>query len=151
KSNKEQGLKAVVAQNLDELKRLTESVLANPHRSRGKVIIRELVSLRCVYQAVDEFPISREYRVFVHRNEVIAYSFYWDEFEDVEPLSSQDKRLMLSLALETAARLQVPFIAVDLAQTADGNWIVIETGDAQFCGLSHVPVLELWSKIKDFG
>jgi hypothetical protein len=39
---------------------------------------------------------------------------------------------------------------VDIGQLETGDWIVIEVGDAQFCGLSHVPVLELWSKIKDF-
>jgi hypothetical protein len=52
--------------------------------------------------------------------------------------------------LKAAARLNVPFIAVDVGQLESGDWIVIETGDAQFCGLSHVPVLELWGKIKDF-
>jgi hypothetical protein len=43
----------------------------------------------------------------------------------------------------------VPFIIVDVGQLDDGQWIVIEAGDAQFAGLSRIPVLELWGKIKD--
>ncbi len=150
KSNKEQGYKAVVAENLDELRKLAAEVLASAYRSRGKVILRELVPLRRVDLAPDGFPMSREYRIFVHHQEIVAYSFYWDQFEEAEPLTSLERQAMLNLALEAAARLKVPFIAVDVGQLESGDWIVIETGDAQFCGLSHVPVLELWGKIKDF-
>lgn len=150
KSNKEQGFKAVVAQNMDELKNIAEHVLANTYRSRGKVIVREFIPLRQISESPDDFPISREYRVFVYKDEIVAYSFYWDEFEDIELLATNDRQAIFTLALETAARTKIPFVAVDVAQTATGDWIVIEIGDAQFCGLSQVPVLELWGKIKDF-
>ena len=73
--------------------------------------------------------------------------YYWDEHADPFPLSSADAAAIDALAQEAARRVGAPFIAVDVAQRADGVWIVIEVGDAQFSGLSHVPVLELWAAL----
>jgi hypothetical protein len=53
------------------------------------------------------------------------------------------------LAIEAARRVGTPFIAVDVGQLENGDWIVIEISDGQFAGLSHVTVLELWSKLAD--
>jgi hypothetical protein len=41
----------------------------------------------------------------------------------------------------------VPYVTVDVGQLEDESWIVIETGDAQFSGLSAIPPLELWHRI----
>jgi hypothetical protein len=38
---------------------------------------------------------------------------------------------------------------LDVGQLETGEWIIIECGDAQCAGLSKIPVLELWGKIKD--
>jgi hypothetical protein len=150
KSNKEQGLNAVVAKDMTELETLAQSALVHSYRSRGKVIVRDLVALRRVDETPQGFPISREYRIFIYKQEIVAYGFYWDEFDDSQPLTGQERQTMFNLAIEAARRTQVPFLAVDVGQLESGEWIIIEIGDAQFCGLSQIPVLELWSKIKDF-
>ena len=54
---------------------------------------------------------------------------------------------MLGLAKEAAHRVGTPFIAVDIGQTVAEGWIVIETGDAQFSGVSQTPLLPLWHTI----
>ena len=54
---------------------------------------------------------------------------------------------MLTLATEAARRVGTPYIAVDIGQTEDRKWIVIETGDAQFSGVSQTPLLPLWNKL----
>ena len=43
--------------------------------------------------------------------------------------------------------MATPYIAVDIGQTENGDWIVIETGDAQFSGVSQTPLLPLWNKL----
>ncbi|MEH2086851.1 ATP-grasp domain-containing protein [Nostoc sp.] len=53
------------------------------------------------------------------------------------------------IVLSESERLGVPYIAIDIGQLESGEWIVIETADAQFAGLSHIPPLELWNKLKD--
>lgn len=149
KSNKDGGWSAVVANDIDELTILAEKIFSNIHRSRGKVIIRELIDLKTVATDPNGFPIGREYRAFVYKGVVLSYGFYWDEYDDPEKLSGADKQAFKNLLQETAKRVDVPFLSIDIGQRANGAWIIIEIGDGQFSGLSQVSVLELWSKLKD--
>lgn len=147
KSNKDQGWDAVIANDLTELRTLVQSTMQNAYRTRGKVIIRELVKLRTVATDVNGFPIGREYRAFVYEQDILDYGFYWDEYDDTYPLSSDDRESIRALAVDTARRVDVPFVSVDLAQVESGQWIVIEIGDGQFSGLSQISPLRLWQKL----
>lgn len=149
KSNKEAGLSAVVANNLDDLQQLSTKILQSDYRSRGKVIVRELLKLKTIDTDAKAFPISREYRSFVYQGKILAYGFYWDEYSEGIKLQASEKQAVFEIIQETVRRVEVPFLAVDVAQLETGEWKLIEIGDAQFCGLSQVPVLELWSKVKD--
>lgn len=149
KSNKEQGWRACVAENIVELTAITDGLFIREQRSRGRVILRTLARLRTIATDYQAFPLGREYRVFVYRNHVLAYGFYWDEYADSIKLTAAEEHAIQSLAVEAANRVRTPFIAVDIGQVESGEWIVIEVGDGQFSGLSQVPVLELWSQLKD--
>lgn len=148
KSDKEFGWKAVVAYDESELRAIVERILHQQERSRGKAIIRQIVQLNVIDKAPNGFPVAREYRVFLYKGEIMAHGFYWDI--EPPPLTRQEDADILHLARTAARRIDTPYLAVDVAQLATGNWIVIEVGDAQFCGLSHVPVLELWNKVSKF-
>ena len=91
--------------------------------------------------------VDRADRAFVHRDDVLAYGFYWDEHRDSIALTRADEAAIMALSIEAARRIGTPFIAVDIGQLEDGSWIVIEVSDGQFAGLSHVTTLELWSKL----
>jgi hypothetical protein len=150
KSNKDKGWNAVVAQNLDELTALAQQIFAHPHRARGKVIIRELLDLNIIAIDPNGFPLGREYRAFLYKHELLTYGFYWDDYPDPNPLVGETKHALVSTVIKAAKCVDVPFLSVDVGQLKNGNWVVIEIGDGQFSGLSQIPVLELWSKIKDF-
>lgn len=147
-SEKTIGINACVASNVEELSTIARNIFKKPRRSRGKIVVREYVKLRRLGMAPNGFPISREYRVFTFRQVVLAFGFYWEGFS-VKPPTPQEQSAILSLALEAAKRVRTPFMAIDIGQLESGEWIVIEVGDGQFCGLSQIPVLELWSKLKD--
>jgi len=149
KSNKEQRWRACVAENMPELSAITDSLFLREQRSRGRVILRTLARLRTIASDYQAFPLGREYRVFVYQNRVLAYGFYWDEYTDSIKLSSSEEQAICMLAIEAARRIGTPLIAVDIGQLESGDWIVIEVGDGQFSGLSQVPILELWSQLKD--
>jgi hypothetical protein len=149
KSNKEQGWSACVAQDAIELRALADQLLPREQRSRGRVIVRRLVHLRQSGASPGGFLLGREYRAFVYRGQMLVYGYYWDEDIDTFPLTVEDQQQISDLACRAARRVGTPFVAVDLAQQEDGAWIVIEVGDGQFSGLSHVPVLELWSRLSD--
>lgn len=147
KSNKEQGWKACVANNKKELKTLVQKVFEYPNRARGKVVLRQLVPLRHRSIMPGDFPQGREYRVFLYKQEIIAFGYYWDEFKDEYPLTDRDIKAIHEISIKAATCVNVPFIMADIGQLESGNWIIIELGDAQFAGLSNVSILELWSKL----
>lgn len=147
KSNKDQGWAACVARDSSELVTIAKKLLDRGRRSRGKVVARRLVKFRTVATDRQSFPISREYRAFVYRGVVLAYGFYWDEYQDSAALTPIEEKLVKSLLIEAGRRVGTPFVAVDVGQLENGDWIVIEVSDGQFAGLSHVTVNELWSKL----
>ncbi|WP_310485338.1 ATP-grasp domain-containing protein [Chamaesiphon sp. VAR_48_metabat_403] len=147
KSNKTLGWDACVANDSDELSYIVEQILSIPHRARGRAIIRQLVKLRYRSIMPGNFPRSREYRLFVCRGQVLACGYYWDEFEDEFILTELDRASLDRLAILAAIQVNVPYIIVDIGQLESGDWIVIEIGDAQFAGMSHVSIVELWSKL----
>jgi len=149
KSNKEQGWRACVAEDMAQLSTIAEGLFRQARRSRGRVILRRLARLRMIASDYQAFPLGREYRAFVHQGRVLACGFYWDEHADSARLTADEERAIHALACEAARRVGTPFIAVDIGQQEDGRWIVIEVGDGQFSGLSHVPVLELWGQLHD--
>lgn len=150
-SRKAAGWKACIAETEEELERLCTQLLSLDMRSRGRVAVRQLVRLRHTRATAQGFPLGREYRVFLHQQQILGYGYYWEGDDPLKSLSPQEQTIVLHLAQEAANRVGTPFIAIDIGQTEEGNWIVIETGDAQFSGFSQTPLLALWHAISQIG
>jgi hypothetical protein len=147
-SRKARGWKACTADNLPDIKRLVESYLSLEGRSRGRVILRKLVRLKHVQSSPQGFPFGREYRVFLHNNKVLGFGYYWEGDDPLMNLSSEEQSTVLSLAIQASTNLNTPYVAIDIGQLESDEWIVIESGDAQFAGVSRIPLLALWSEIR---
>lgn len=146
-SRKSRGWAACVAESVDELRPLCRHLLELDNRSRGRVVVRKLLKLRHSRSSAEGFPYGREYRVFLFQGAVLAWGYYWEGDDPLKALAPNEEQAVLTLAAEAARRVATPYIAVDIGQTEDGDWIVIETGDAQFSGVSQVPLLPLWNKL----
>ena len=147
-SRKSRGRKACVAETMEELEALTEQLLILEGRSRGRVIVRHLVSLRHSRSSAEGFPLGREYRAFVCRDEIIGLGYYWEGDDPLKALTADEEHEVRSLALEAARRLGVPYVTIDIGQAENREWIVIESGDAQFSGVSQIPLLPLWHNLR---
>jgi hypothetical protein len=147
RSRKAAGWKACVAHTPSELQALVDQFFKLEYRSRGKVIVRKLVSLKHHRFSDEGFPLGREYRVFVYKGKILAYGYYWEGDDPLKALTSSEEKSVIDLASEIARRLGVPFLAVDVGQLVSGGWIAIEVNDAQFAGTCQVPLLPLWSAI----
>lgn len=144
-SLKAKGLAACVAKDAAELREIVSRVLKNRRKSLGRVIIRKLMKLRHGRVGPGGFPLGREYRVFVYREQVLAMGYYWEGDDDLAGLTASEGAAVTDLALEVSRRLAVPYMAVDVGQIETGEWRVIEVGDAQFSGLSQAPIHKLWA------
>lgn len=146
-SRKHSGWAACVASDVGEAEALAAALLKRRYLSRGRVLVRELLPLRRFEVPASDFPIGREYRVFLLRGEVLAHGYYWPYTGDWARLSAAEEAAMLAVASEAARRLATPLVAVDIGQLEDGRWAVIEVGDPQFSGLSFIPPRALWAAL----
>jgi hypothetical protein len=146
-SRKARGWKACVAETLEDLQRLAAATLELGQRSRGRVVVRKLMKLRYVRRSPMGFPLGREYRLFIYGETILGMGYYWEGDDPLKDLTPSERNRIQEIALEAAGRLKAPYITVDVGQLEDESWIVIETGDAQFSGISSISVLELWHRI----
>ena len=110
-----------------------------------KPVVREFVQLRPVRgTVVGKIPPSLEFRTFWLHGRCVGYGPYWYQ---VPTYGCEDLADGLSLAQNVSRRLDVPFLVVDIAKTADDRWIVIECNDGQESGHAGIPPLKLWREI----
>ena len=119
-----------------------------PILSWQRVVCREFERLRPV--AKDHgaaMPISFEFRSFWWKNRCVGVGPYWSTPR--YRLEGVERRDALAVGREVAQRLAVTFLVVDLAQTVDGRWIVIECNDGQDAGYAGVDRRALWQHVID--
>ena len=115
-----------------------------------KVAIRDYVPLQPVHANPypDQVPVSYEFRFFCFEGKCTGYGAYWHT-EPAYTLSPVDASQAVSLAEWAADQLKATFVAVDLAKTEDGRWIIIEVNDAQESGFAEINPLSLWQNIME--
>lgn len=146
-SRKHSGWRACVADTADDLRRLAASLLRQRYLSRGRAVVRELLPLRRFTVPASDFPVGREFRVFLLRGEPLAHGYYWPYTGDWAALSPAEEAAVLDLARRAARRFAAPLVALDVGQLEDMSWRVIETGDPQFSGLSFIDPRTLWQNL----
>ncbi|MGE0742748.1 MAG: ATP-grasp domain-containing protein [Hyphomonadaceae bacterium] len=110
-----------------------------------KPVVREFVPLMKADGVVPgQVSPSIEFRSFWWRGECVGWGQYWYQLPSYQ---AADIQLGLDMAHEAVRRLNVPFVVIDIAKTADGRWIVIECNDAQESGYTGVPAKRLWERI----
>ena len=117
------------------------------------VVCRKFVPLRTVTAADNDevvegskMPRRFEFRTFWWKGKLAGAGRYWWEGSPYN-WSENERAAGLSIAAEAARRLDVPFLVVDIAQAATGEWIVIECNDGQESGYAGVSPFGLWQKI----
>lgn len=146
-----------VAHTLAELEAIACEFLSMPParpeqpHSQGvggdRLLLRQWVKLRHARTTAEGFPIGREFYVILHGQRVITYGYCWEGEDDQRYLSTPEEEELFAVALEAAARLQVPFVAIALGQREDGHWTVINTRDPQFGSLGQLPLIQFWHEM----
>ncbi|MCI8939861.1 MAG: ATP-grasp domain-containing protein [Dorea sp.] len=134
-----------IIENADAYEQLRKNWKNDNILSWQKVAVREYVKL----QTIDDIsypemvPISYEFRFFCFEGKCVGYGSYW-YMGSKYTMSPDDSESAIKLAEWAAERVGVSFIAVDLAKTDKGDWIVIEVNDAQESGFVGLNSLSLW-------
>ena len=94
------------------------------------LVFREFVAFRpLASHSKSGMPLTKEFRLFFLDGELLYSMEYWEEgdYGGVTPPTS----LFGYVAREVRSR----FFTMDIAQRLDGEWMIVELGDAQVAGL----------------
>lgn len=140
-------LALAIARNLTELQRILKAYRQNNILHWQKLVCREFVPLKKLdYQMFGTVPLSFEFRTFWWQGQLAGKGHYWAQHEKYNWTPTQ-QAVALSIAAEVVRRLAVPFIVIDLALTAQGEWIIIECNDGQESGYCGINPGKLWKNV----
>ncbi len=137
-----------IARSATDLERIASAWSDNSILASQRVAARAFIPLRPVERSGHGNRLQRsfEFRTFWWRGQLVGAGPYWTDCPRYE-WNAREKREALKLAGEAARRIDVGFLCVDVAQTAQGQWIVIEVNDGQRSGYAGVPPIALWRRV----
>jgi hypothetical protein len=110
------------------------------------IVYRKYVPLRTFGLGFNGLPYTNEFRFFFLRERLLSYGYYWSGADSIGQIS-QDAIALAKKVAKIAAE-HVTFFVLDIAETAEGNWILIEVNDGQMSGLSENNPDTLYSNLK---
>jgi len=100
------------------------------------IIYRQYIPLKIFEIGLHGLPFANEWRFFYYRNHQLSYGYYWSNADCIqEKISLEGIEFAQTIANIVAP--YVTFFVLDIAEKADGGWILIEINDAQMSGLSE--------------
>jgi hypothetical protein len=123
-----------------------ESVAEALRKEQGKVfnrgfVVKRYVPLRSRGTSPREYPQCEEYRLFFWHGELLVASHYHDQASN-----SVDWSPFQSLAKQ----FDVPFFSMDVAQTEDGSWLIVDMGSGECSSLPpSLSAIAFYSCLRD--
>lgn len=124
-----------------------------------KIYIRRYVPLEVLSSGLQGLQITREYRFFVYKTQILSGGFYWSSHSEeireegisIDPDEVPREFLNAIINKIQNTELSEPpiYYVIDVAQTASGDWILIELNDAVMSGLSDNDPDVLYNNLKD--
>ncbi|MDQ7027025.1 MAG: ATP-grasp domain-containing protein [Anaerolineae bacterium] len=101
----------------------------------GGLVFREFVDFEMLTDSSPSvgMPLIKEYRIFYMNNLPVTTVHYWNS-KDYEATNEPDPDLFRAIARQVRSR----FFTMDVAQSTDGEWLIIDLGDAQ---IANLPVM----------
>ncbi len=94
------------------------------------LVFREFIEFEPLTQhSKSGMPLTKEFRLFFLDGEPVFWTEYWEEgdYAGMSPPVAQFR--------EVAAAVKSRFFTMDIAKRRDGDWMIVELGDAQVAGL----------------
>ncbi len=105
------------------------------------IYIRKYVKLKTYIVGLQDLPITKEFRFFFYKDILLSGGYYWsshsEELKDMG-IYPDFNEVPISFLNKIAEKVKdnINFWVVDVAQTEDNEWIVIELNDGSQSGLS---------------
>lgn len=102
------------------------------------IVYRKYIPLKTFETAVHGLPVTNEWRFFFLGKVELCHAYYWrNTASDEATAKAKLTEEGIKIAHKAAAILskKTNFFVVDIAETAKGDWIVIEVNDGQMSGV----------------
>jgi len=108
------------------------------------LVFREFVEFQPLTEhSRSVMPLTKEFRQVFLNGERICSLEYWDEGDYAGVVPGAE------LFVDVAKQVNSSFFTMDVAQTKDGRWMIVELGDGQVAGLPEkTDVLQFYRKLK---
>ena len=115
------------------------------------IIYRKYVPLKTFEYGINGLPFSNEWRFFFLKNKLLSYGYYWTCAEKAETYKISQEGLDFAQKISNLINSEnyATFYVLDIAEKAEGGWILVEVNDGQCSGLSMNNASVLYGKIKE--
>ena len=114
-----------------------------------EIYVREYVPLVRYFTGLQGQPITKEFRFFYCNGTQLCGGYYWSNYaEEIDPLPDPSE-VPQNFLDEVVSKIKdnIRFFVLDVAQTEDGDWIVIELNDGQMSGISENKPNDLYKNL----
>lgn len=116
--------------------------------SEQGVVYRKYVPLKTFEVGVNGLPHTNEWRFFYLKEQCLSYGYYWSLADCLDDAKLKPEGLALADKLAAIAAKQTSFFTLDIAETEDGDWILIEINDGQMAVPSENDLDELYGNLQ---
>jgi hypothetical protein len=111
------------------------------------VLYRKYYPLLTYEVGLNGLPFANEWRFFFYKNHLLSYGYYWSISEYI-PNQISPKAIEFAQKIAKIASQYTNFFVLDVAETVEGKWILIEINDGSMSGLSENNPHTLYSNLK---
>lgn len=123
-----------------------------------KIYVRKYIPLERLATGLNSLPISREYRIFVYKEQILSVGFYWSSHTEeildrgIKINSAEIPMDFINKVIHKIRNTELceppDYYVIDVAKTDSGEWIVVELNDGQMSGLSDNDPEELYKNLR---
>ncbi len=117
--------------------------------SEQGVVYRKYVPLKTFEVGRNDLPYTNEWRFFFFKTTLLSVGYYWSIGDCLQQAAMTDECLAMAGRIAEIAARFTTFFTLDLAETEQGEWILIEINDGQMAVPSEHDLDELYGKLKD--
>lgn len=142
------------AQTRADVPKVASRLLDDSLVSDQGLVVREYVPLRKLGEGLNDLPVTNEWRTFWLATgdapKLLAKGYYWEASHPETLRLASLTQQGLDLASKAAQLISphVNFFVLDVAETAEGEWIVVEVNDGSMSGPCGCSLIELYSNLK---
>lgn len=137
------------ARNKPEALRLGERLKEDSEINEQGIVYRRYVPLKTFEVGRDGLPYTNEWRFFYLGTMLLSVGYYWSVGDCFRQAAMSDECMILARQIANIVSRFATFYTLDLAETEDGRWILIEINDGQMAAPAEHDLDELYANLKN--